>query len=59
MCRRVKVGKSQPEDVFSLKERHRYIGFWGAWSGHAPDGSRIFAKDASTQDIYALDVAPK
>jgi hypothetical protein len=35
---------------------HRYFGTWGSWSGMAPDDSRLFVRDASTQDIYALDV---
>jgi hypothetical protein len=34
----------------------RYFGIWGSWSGQAPDDSRLFIRDASTQDIYALDV---
>jgi hypothetical protein len=29
---------------------------WGSWSGQAPDDSRLFVRDMSTQDIYALDV---
>jgi hypothetical protein len=34
----------------------RYIGNWGSWSGQAPDDSRLFVRDVSTQEIYALDV---
>ncbi len=55
-CHRIKVGENHPEDLFSLSGIHRYFGIWGSWSGMAPDDSRIFVRDASTQDIYALDV---
>jgi eukaryotic-like serine/threonine-protein kinase len=55
-CHRVKVGENRPEDLFSLSDLHRYLGFWGSWSGQAPDDSRLYVRDVSTQDIYALDV---
>jgi hypothetical protein len=55
-CRRIKVGDSHPEDVFGLAGLRRYLGFWGSWSGQAPDDSRLYVRDVSTQDIYALDV---
>jgi Tol biopolymer transport system component len=55
-CRRVKVGDRNPEDLFSLNGLRRYFGLWGSWSGQAPDDSRLFVRDMSTQDIYALDV---
>lgn len=28
----------------------------GLWGGLAPDNSRLFVRDTSTQEIYALDV---
>jgi Tol biopolymer transport system component/predicted Ser/Thr protein kinase len=55
-CRRIKVGDNHPEDLFSLVGLRRYFGFWGSWGGQAPDDSRIYVRDMSTQDIYALDV---
>jgi WD40 repeat protein len=54
--RRVKVGDNHPEDLFGLSGLRRYDGIWGSWSGVAPDGSALFVRDASTQEIYALDV---
>jgi Tol biopolymer transport system component len=54
--RRVKLGEHHPEDLFTMAGLRRYLGVWGFWSGMAPDDSRIFARDASTQEIYALDV---
>ena len=55
-CHRIKVGDNHPEDLFSLTGLRRYFGFWGSWSGQAPDDSRLYVRDMSTQDIYALDV---
>jgi serine/threonine protein kinase/Tol biopolymer transport system component len=55
-CRRIKVGEHQAQDLFAIKDLHRYIGIFGSWSGQAPDGSRLFTRDLSTQDVYALDV---
>ena len=55
-CRRIKVGENRPEDLFSLSGLRRYLGHWGSWSGQAPDDSRLFVRDVSTQEIYALDV---
>jgi len=55
-CRQIKVGERQAEDLFAIKDLRRYLGIFGAWSGPAPDGSRLFVRDLSTQDVYALDV---
>ena len=56
-CRRVKIGSNQPQDLFSLAGLPRYFGtHFGSWSGNTPDGSRLFVRDASSQEIYALDV---
>lgn len=54
--RRVRIGDSQPEDLFSLKGLRRFDGMGGPWSDTAADGSRMFLRDASGRDIYALDV---
>jgi eukaryotic-like serine/threonine-protein kinase len=56
LCWRIKVGSNRPENLFSLGGLRRYTGIWGSWGGQAPDDSRLFVRDASTQDIYALDV---
>jgi eukaryotic-like serine/threonine-protein kinase len=55
-CLRVKVGSHDPEKLFSLNGLRRFFWIWGSWSGQAPDDSRLFVRDVSTQDIYALDV---
>ena len=55
-ARRVKLGASQSEELFSLSELPRFQGLVsGVWSGLAPDNSRLYAGDLSTQEIYALD----
>jgi DNA-binding winged helix-turn-helix (wHTH) protein/Tol biopolymer transport system component len=41
--------------IVSLKEAMRFYGPLGAWSGVAPDGSPLFVRDVSNQEIYALD----
>jgi Tol biopolymer transport system component/predicted Ser/Thr protein kinase len=56
LCWRIKVGSNRPENLFSLGGLSRYNGIWGSWGGQAPDDSRLFVRDVSTQDIYALDV---
>jgi Tol biopolymer transport system component/predicted Ser/Thr protein kinase len=55
-CRRAKLGENHPEELFSLNSLRRYMGPWGEWGGMGPDDSRLFVRDVSTQDIYALDV---
>jgi Tol biopolymer transport system component len=52
---RVRVADGQIERVASLKNIHRFFPQWGEWSGMAPDGSPLFVRDISTQEIYALD----
>ena len=56
-ARRVKLGAAQSEELFSLSELPRFQGmFSGVWSGLAPDNSRLYARDLSTQEIYSLEV---
>jgi len=55
--KRVKVGTSQSEELFSLKSlKVHMIPEFGPWNDSAPDGSRMFVHDANTDDIYALDL---
>jgi Tol biopolymer transport system component len=54
--RRVKVGETQPEAVFVLRGIDRYQGAFGLWSGRAPDGSWMFVRDRSTQEVYSLNI---
>jgi Tol biopolymer transport system component len=54
--RRVKVGESTTEEVYELPSLERYPGALGLWSGRAADGSWMFVRDRSTQEIYQLSV---
>jgi eukaryotic-like serine/threonine-protein kinase len=53
---RVRLGDTHPERLFSLENIRRYVGNWGPWAGHAPDDSRVYTRDISSQEVYALDV---
>jgi len=55
--RSVKVGDSRTEHVFTLKGIERYPGPFGLWSGRTPNGTWIFVRDRSTQEVYQLSVA--
>jgi Tol biopolymer transport system component len=52
--RRIKVGESRPERVFKLEGIERYPGPFGLWSGRMADGSYMFVRDRSTQEVYQL-----
>jgi Tol biopolymer transport system component len=55
--RRVKVGQTHSELLVDMKGLSRYITLPAyAWSGVAPDGSALFVRDLSTDEIYALDL---
>jgi len=53
---RIGVNQHQSESVASLKNVRQFNGRWGAWSTVSPDGSPLFVRDISSQEIYALDV---
>ena len=52
--RRVRVGQSEPELVFELGTVERYPGALGPWTSRAADGSFMFVRDRSTQEVYQL-----
>jgi serine/threonine protein kinase/Tol biopolymer transport system component len=54
--RRVRLGASRPETLFSWNGVRTFASEFGPWSDNGPDDSRLFTRDASTQEIYALDV---
>jgi serine/threonine protein kinase/Tol biopolymer transport system component len=55
--RRVGVGQTRSELVVDLKDLRRFsVALIGAWSGLAPDGSALFVRDLSTDEIYSLDL---
>jgi len=52
---RVQVSDRKLERVLSLKGFQAAVGAFGNWSGLAPDDSPLYVRDASIQEIYALD----
>ncbi|HTT24906.1 MAG TPA: protein kinase [Candidatus Sulfotelmatobacter sp.] len=55
--RRAKVGETRSEFLADLKDLRRYGAFpSGSWSAVAPDGTWLFTRDLSTDEIYALEV---
>jgi len=54
--RRLKVGATEPELVFEVGNFERYPGVLGLWSGRTPDGSWMFVRDRSTQEVYQLSL---
>lgn len=53
---RARIGDTHYEHVFLQKGIERYLGPFGLWSGRAPDGSVLFVREASTREIYELQV---
>ena len=54
--RKVRVGEHRTERVFKLEGIERYPGPFGLWSGRMPDGSWMFVRDHSTQEVYQLSL---
>jgi eukaryotic-like serine/threonine-protein kinase len=52
--RRVRISDRKVEKVTSYRDFRRGKG--GVWLGMAPDGSPLTLRDASTQEVYALDL---
>jgi eukaryotic-like serine/threonine-protein kinase len=53
---RIKLGQTRPELVVDFKDLKQYVGPLGPWGGITPDGSPLFVRDVSTDEIYALDL---
>jgi serine/threonine protein kinase/Tol biopolymer transport system component len=52
---RVQISDHKLERIFSLNGFQAAGGAFGNWSGLAPDESPLLVRDASIQEIYALD----
>ncbi|MGO9273739.1 MAG: protein kinase domain-containing protein [Terriglobia bacterium] len=52
---RMRISDRKLERVLSLKGFQQAVGTFGQWSGLAPDESPLYVRDASIQEIYALD----
>ncbi|SPF34751.1 putative Transcriptional regulator, CadC [Candidatus Sulfotelmatobacter kueseliae] len=54
--RRAKVGQTHSELLVDLRGLNRYFSPLGWRSGITPDGSALFTRNLSTDEIYALDL---
>jgi Tol biopolymer transport system component len=52
---RVQISNGKLERIFSMKGFQAAGSAFGNWSGLAPDDSPLVVRDASIQEIYALD----
>lgn len=52
---RVRIRDRKLERIVSLTDMRRKMGAFGPWAGLAPDSSPLLARDASFDEIYALD----
>ncbi|MGI8959948.1 MAG: protein kinase domain-containing protein [Bryobacteraceae bacterium] len=52
---RVRIRDRKMERIVSLANMPRKMGAFGPWAGLAPDGSPLLTRDASFDEIYALD----
>jgi len=52
---RIRISDYKLDRILSAKGFPVAIGAFGQWSGLAPDESPLFVRDASIQEIYALD----
>jgi serine/threonine protein kinase/dipeptidyl aminopeptidase/acylaminoacyl peptidase len=56
-ARRIKLGATSSEELYSLTGLTQFQGMVsGTWSGLAPDTSRLYVRDLSSQEIYSLDL---
>ena len=56
-ARRVKLGEAHSEELFSLSGLHQFVvTYSGFWGGMAPDNSRLYVQDLSSQEIYSLQL---
>jgi hypothetical protein len=51
----VRVADGKLERLFSMIDFHAAGGPFGNWSGITPDGTPLLVRDASIQEIYALE----
>jgi len=54
---RLRLSDGKIENIVDVQNVGRLTtGSFGAWFGLAPDDSLLFARDISTQEVYALEV---
>jgi Tol biopolymer transport system component/tRNA A-37 threonylcarbamoyl transferase component Bud32 len=53
---RISPGQTRSQLMVDLKDLHQFGSRIGPWSGITPDGSPLFVRDLSTDEIYTLDL---
>jgi Tol biopolymer transport system component/DNA-binding winged helix-turn-helix (wHTH) protein len=53
---RLRLSDLHLETVTSLSDVRRYYGQFGPWTGMAPDGSPLLARDIGIEEVYSLDL---
>jgi len=56
---RIRISDRKLERLVSLSEIHRFWGPLGEWAGLAPDDSLLITRDASNEEVYAIDWQPQ
>ncbi len=56
---RTRPGQHVAEKILNLHDEPRYVGRWSVWSTVGPDGAVYFARDRSSNEIYALRLSEK
>jgi eukaryotic-like serine/threonine-protein kinase len=54
---RVRLGQTRPELLVDLKNLRQFANRLGSWADVTPDGSPLLVRDASTDEIFALDLS--
>ena len=56
---RIRISDRKLERIVSVSGIRRFWGPLGEWSGLAPDDSLLLTRDASNEEVYAIDWQPK
>jgi eukaryotic-like serine/threonine-protein kinase len=53
---KIALGSSRIQQLFTVPNARPYSTNVGPWTGMTPDGSLMYTRDVSTQEVYQLDV---
>jgi len=56
---RIRISDHKLERLVSLSDVRRFWGPLGEWAGLAPDDSLLITRDASNEEVYAIDWQPR
>jgi Tol biopolymer transport system component/DNA-binding winged helix-turn-helix (wHTH) protein len=52
----MRISDSRPQRIVSITGIHPYYGAFGPWTGVTPDGSPLFVRNISNEEVYSLDL---